>query len=155
MVLLISTATTCQDKENKNCHISIRFSNNSEKNLYVRSVHYIPRYPFASEVEYIHSTVQSHYKVYSGEQDNRDAMFDGSCLEYYFEDNDYYSDTHIVYIFDAAVVENTAWEIVARDYLVLKRYDLTLEDLQLLDWKITYPPTEAMKDVKQWPSYGE
>jgi hypothetical protein len=154
VILLICTASRCQDKESENCHTAIGFSNNSTKNLYVRGMHYIPRYPFASEVGYIHSTVNERYKVKSGEQSNRKAMSSSGCHEDRFDD-DYYSDTFIVYIFDAAVVENTPWEIVARDYLVLKRYDLTLEDLQRLDWKITYPPTEMMKDVKQWPPYEE
>lgn len=40
------------------------------------------------------------------------------------------------------------------DYQVTKRYDLSLEDLNRLNWTITYPPTEAMKDVKMWPAYG-
>lgn len=74
-------------------------------------------------------------------------------MDFYNRDTNY--GTVFVYVFDADIVENTSWGIVARDYLVLKRYDLTLEDLQRLDWKITYPPTEATKNIKQYPPYGE
>ena len=79
-------------------------------------------------------------------------MWSGICFEKVFK-NENFSDTVYVYVFDAAVVDNTSWDIVAKDYLVLKRYDLSLEDLQRLNWQVTYPPTEAMKDVKQYPPY--
>ena len=85
-------------------------------------------------------------------KENKDALFSRSCIEHQFGR---IGDSLFVYIFDAELIENTPWEVIAKDYLVLKRYDLTLEDLQRLNWKITYPPTEAMKDVKQYPPYGE
>ena len=37
---------------------------------------------------------------------------------------------------------------------VLQLYQLKLEDLQRLNWTITYPPTAAMRDVKMFPPYG-
>jgi len=65
------------------------------------------------------------------------------------------NDTQMIFIFDGNVIWNTDWEIVARDYLVLQRYDLSLQDLQKLNWKLYYPPTEAMKDIKMYPPYQE
>lgn len=35
--------------------------------------------------------------------------------------------------------EGTLWNEVTENYLVLKRYDLSLNDLQMMDWKMTYP----------------
>lgn len=35
------------------------------------------------------------------------------------------------------------------------RYDLTLEDLEYLDWSVTYPPTQEMKDVHMNPPYSD
>jgi hypothetical protein len=48
-------------------------------------------------------------------------------------------DTLSVYIFDAQVLETTPWDTVKANYLVLKRYDLSLDDLNRLNWIITYP----------------
>lgn len=45
----------------------------------------------------------------------------------------------IVFIFDAAVVDNTPWDTIRNNYLILKRYELTLQDLEKVDWRITYP----------------
>ena len=36
---------------------------------------------------------------------------------------------------------------------VLCRYQLTQPDLEKVNWVITYPPTEAMKDIKMYPPY--
>jgi hypothetical protein len=48
-------------------------------------------------------------------------------------------DTLSVFIFDAQVLENTPWDTVKAKYIILKRYDLSLDDLNKLNWTITYP----------------
>jgi len=150
LLALTCMATRCPDKENENCHTAIGFSNNSEKDLYVRPYDLIHRPSHISEIEHIKGTVQQRYKIYSAEQDNRRATDWFICYERTFRMDSLIN----LYIFDATVVENTPWETVAKDYLVLKRYELSLADLQRLDWQVTYPPTEAMEDVKQHPPYG-
>jgi hypothetical protein len=45
----------------------------------------------------------------------------------------------MVFIFDAKVLETTPWDTVKAKYLVLKRYDLSLQDLEDMNWTITYP----------------
>jgi len=48
------------------------------------------------------------------------------------------------------------WDEIKNEYHhVLKRYDLSLPDLQRLKWEVFYPPTEAMKDMKMYPPYGK
>jgi len=157
LLLVICIASTCGKKyDSENCHYAIKFSNNMAKDLRVRDEFLHPiHYPNSFNIEKLSYTARGEmYKVRSGEQDNRSAMGSRGCVENVFNRVDGFLDTVFVYIFDAAIIENTSWDIVARDYLVLKRYDLTLEDLQRLDWRVTYPPTEAMKDVKQYPPYN-
>ena len=155
LVYIICAAVSCEQKENDNCHVAIRLSNNSHKDVYVRAIQLDFLQSGSGELGYsrYRNTVTPVYKVKSGEQNNRRATDDNYCLEDTFIDHSF-SDTLNLYVFDAFIVENTPWEVVARDYLVLKRYDLSLEDLQKLDWRVTYPPTEAMKDVEQYPPYG-
>ena len=154
-ILLLSwicMATKCRDKDSGNCHTAVRISNYSERNIRIAQTFLSIYYPDPLNIKGFYLTAsEEKYKIISGELDNSKAARSSSCMEKQFEN---YKPL-IVYVFDADVVENTSWEVVARDYLVLKRYDLTLEDLQRLDWKITYPPTEAMKDVKMYPQYGE
>jgi hypothetical protein len=44
-----------------------------------------------------------------------------------------------IYIFNASIVDNTPWDTVKKNYMILKRYDLNLHDLDSLIWTITYP----------------
>jgi hypothetical protein len=49
------------------------------------------------------------------------------------------SDKMSIYIFDSDTLKKYDWENVRINYRVLKRYDLTLHDLQSTDFYVTYP----------------
>ena len=61
------------------------------------------------------------------------------------------ADTLSIYIFSKSVYEDTAWSNVRSGYQVLQRYDLSLENLQRLDFKVPYPPTTEMAGMKIYP----
>ncbi|NGF57657.1 hypothetical protein G5B35_24150 [Parapusillimonas sp. SGNA-6] len=64
-------------------------------------------------------------------------------------------DTLSLVIFSVDTLEKYPWEIIREDYMILQRYDLSMSDLRKLDYSIAYPPTEAMRNMKMWPRYGE
>lgn len=47
--------------------------------------------------------------------------------------------TIMIFVFDLDKVINKPWAQIQSDYDVLKRYDVTIDRLNTLDWKITYP----------------
>ena len=49
------------------------------------------------------------------------------------------ADTLSVYFIDNAVYETEPWDSVRIHYKILKRLDLSIADLQALNYKITYP----------------
>ncbi len=61
------------------------------------------------------------------------------------------SDTLSVFIFDSDTIKSVNWDDIQKEYSVLKRYDLSIENLEMLDWTITYPPTKEMEGVKAFP----
>jgi hypothetical protein len=68
-------------------------------------------------------------------------------------------DTLSVYIFDKDTLGRYEWNKVQKDYKVLQRYDLSIEDIHALYNEysipeIPYPPTSAMKHMKMYPPYG-
>ncbi len=65
------------------------------------------------------------------------------------------SDTISIYLFHTDTIERYSWKEICEDYLVLKRYDLSLSDLKKLKFKVPYPPTPAMKEMKMYPAYKE
>ena len=85
------------------------------------------------------------YKRQSSDNTNKVLPFseNKTALWYYgcFEDllQSLKKDTLFVYVFDAEIVETTPWDTVLANNLILKRYDLSLEDLQNMNWTIIYP----------------
>ena len=49
------------------------------------------------------------------------------------------SDTLELFIFDARVVQTVPWDSVLAKYLILKRYDLTLDSIRKMKNVINYP----------------
>jgi len=62
----------------------------------------------------------------------------GCCWEGTFK-QEIKSDTLMIFIFDAKVLESTPWDTVRKNYMILARYDLTYKDLVKFDWTIPYP----------------
>lgn len=61
------------------------------------------------------------------------------------------SDTLSIFIFDSDVYENTDWSEIRDNYNILKRYDLSLGDLERLKYVLTYPPDASMDGVRMYP----
>lgn len=67
---------------------------------------------------------------------------------------DFKIDTMSVFFFDTDTLNKYPWEEIRKDYKILRRYDLSLQDLEYLEYKIYYPPTPKMRDIKMYPPYG-
>lgn len=45
----------------------------------------------------------------------------------------------MLFLLDYETVESIKWDTIRKKYIVLKRYDLTKDDLDSMNWTITYP----------------
>jgi hypothetical protein len=68
-------------------------------------------------------------------------------------------DTLSIYVFNQDILNAHSWEKIQREYKILLRYDLSIEDIRLLYNEhdvpeIPYPPDEQMKNMKMYPPYG-
>src|SRR5688572_20755122 len=61
------------------------------------------------------------------------------------------ADTLSIYIFDADTLSAHPWNVIRSQYNILKRYDLSLQDLQSLDFVVMYPPDASMQGMKMFP----
>jgi hypothetical protein len=127
--------SSCNDKV-KECHKYISVQNLSDKNIYVE---YVSGYPdtnaFANEPS--PAIYPERNKVLSG-QPNLLALQSRNCWEDNFK-SFVTSDTLMVYIFDGQVLDSLPWDSVKAKNLILKRYDLSLQDIHQMHWSITYP----------------
>lgn len=152
----------CYPKDSENCHYRMYFKNESLIDVYVQGGwgDTVPKDPSTygrSKTEELSlHTVKSNSNEFIFHTDRSRG-----CIEGTFKDKETYPnsaydyDTFNVKIMDASMVHNTSWDTIVKHYMLLKRYDLSLEDLQKLDWTLTYPPTEAMRNIRQWPPYGK
>lgn len=144
-------ANAC-NREDENHHRTIEIINNSEKAIYTYLGLFYPdtlfeagRIPSSSE--------PSIYKVVPHER-NRSALNMARIYwETIFKDGSQIpSDTLMIYIYDAELWESKTFNHIYNT--VIQRYDVSLQDLQWLNWKISYPPSEEMKNIKMYPPYN-
>ena len=124
-VLLSSTCEKDKDK-----HDLIMFTNNSSELIYVRGSW---EYPDTAINFSNPALAGDFYKVAANTSDDPLRLQD--TYEGRFEQ----FEKVMVFVFDAQVLETTPWDTVKANYLVLKRYDLSLDDLNRMNWTITYP----------------
>lgn len=80
------------------------------------------------------ASAPSLYKIEPGRQINLRSSFEWENVI-----KEMPSDTLSIYVFDADTLTIYNWSQVKEGYKVLKRYDLSIDDLHQMNWTITYP----------------
>jgi hypothetical protein len=107
----------------------LRFINNSYRRIY--AIEQI-NYPDTSINNYNPTNDKSNYEVLPNSSKNIKSY---SWPQLVISSND----TIMFFVYDANVLETTSWDTVRKNYLILKRYEFSMQDLIDLDWTITYP----------------
>jgi len=89
---------------------------------------------------------------------SRDSVAIGPILKnggyYYYQYNKYKSsDILCLYIFNSDTLRKYSWEEIKEGYKVLRRYDLNVNYLKEIDYKVCYPPSENMENIQMYPPY--
>jgi hypothetical protein len=146
LTIFVLTSNTCRD-DNKNCHDRIVFINTTNKTLYIV-------WDDTTILSKYNGNPYSNWNKALPNGENNTGLFNMSNGRSYCYENTL-NDTLHIFIFEDNVLATYTWQEVVDNYMVLQRYDLNLTDLQQLNWQISYPPSEAMKDIKMYPPYGE
>lgn len=125
----------CGDKE-KECHKTITFKNATSDTLYVVSSFHYP--DTTTLVGISNPELDPNFTKVFPNESNTQVQWGRDCIESDFKFS-IPSDTMMIYVFDAKVLKETQWDTVKANYMVLKRYDLSLQDLESMYWTITYP----------------
>ena len=143
-----------------NSHFCIFFTNNANHSIYVYD-HPKEDYLYSPNPPQYYDTVLLPYYYnplcdsfdtkYNPGKEECGWFFSMDCYECMFG---YEYDTLLIFIFNADTLETYGWDTVREYYKVEQWYDLILEDLQKMDFKLSFPPTEAMKHIHMWPPYG-
>ena len=60
-------------------------------------------------------------------------------FKYGFSTRMHTCDTLSVYIFSTDTISKYGWEKVRDDYLILKRFDLSWDDIKRMEWEVSFP----------------
>jgi len=145
---LLFTAMDCT-KDGPNAHHRIKFYNDADYAIYHGEDF---NYPDTSLLHVQDVTIPGwNLKVEPHHRSHNDALMQWDPYEILFG-NDF--DTLMVFVFNADSLTFYGWDYAKNNNLVLQRYDLSLSNLQQLNWSLHFPPTEEMRDIKMWPPYG-
>jgi hypothetical protein len=92
------------------------------------------------------------HKWHSAETDSL-ASFIGD-QKYYLQER-LPKDTLSVFIISCDTLNKYGYDVVAKENRILVRYDLSIPDLERMNYNIPYPPALWMKETKMFPSYDE
>ena len=152
--LLVILTSCSYDYRTRGMHETIPFENNSDIEVWAKSESVypdekerVPPYGNSLHQDFLHSPGMYKVAPHSISEDALDLVR-WNTYEWHLAwlEETYNIKTQSIFIFrgDLAYgVENLS------DYL-LARYDVTLEDLVRLDWKLSYPPGEEMVGIKIW-----
>mgnify|MGYP007112203203 CR=1 FL=1 len=145
LLLIFNSMVACNWCEDENHHWRIDLKNDSDKPFYV----YYSTENLETLARFV-GAITPDYKVLP--QATNDKVL---CMRYGWES--FFGDPHIVnsdtlriYILDADILESK--KDIPKS--IIQRYDLSLKDLQRLNWTLAYPPTVSMSNIKMWPPYG-
>lgn len=133
-VFYLSFSSSTCNKEDENCHRNIFVDNKSAKDIYI-----LPSWEYPDTTIY-HQNVSpkaaGQLKIMASTNDA--TYLPRRCWEHDFSESRIGKDTLIIYLFDAQIVENVPWDSIRVRNQYLKRFDLSLSDLQKLNWQLVY-----------------
>lgn len=128
-VFIISTSYSCCDGPKG--HYSLKIINNSDMPIYFLDGR---NYPDTTLLDYNPALSPITFKINNNSFKNRNYR---DPIELNFKHSS--SDKIIYFLFNAKTVETVPWDTVMKKYLILRRYELTLQDLKKMNWTLTYP----------------
>ncbi len=127
----------CEPEDTDNCHYGINFINKTDKVLFVLPSKDTILHNYMDPREDSFQASISPYAGQGGVPEGRLrflASVSPRCVENLLR----YDPRLYVFVFDSLTLGNKDWEEVMTNYLVAKRYNLTLNDLEQMDWIITF-----------------
>lgn len=147
---LLFTAITCVHDDTDDRHSYIFFYNGSDYDVYINLSYCYPDTSLLHEQNVMtpgwNYSVESH--SYNNEAFAQNTSYESMFISMIGKD------TLIVFVYNADTLSVYGWDYVKDHIMVAQRYDLSLTDLQNLNWRLTFPPSEEMRNIKMWPPYG-
>lgn len=137
LLFLVLLVISCTPKDTKNCHYKIKFKNNTDKALFIETSSDTILYNYSDPRPYGANTLVK-AKAGNGSVEIGTAYFQRNgkpmCIEDLYKNND----RIYLFVYDSVALGNKNWEEIARDYLIAKRFDFSLNELSKTDFTVEY-----------------
>ena len=135
-VLLMFVSCVKPQVNTSNDHNFITFINKSNNILYVYPDYNYPNTDSYKNMSPNKLEVNPQYRVDPNESNTR--ALTAYNWERAYEPINAKLGIIMFYVFDAKIYDEKGWDYIKTNNLVLKRYDLTLQNLEDMNWTITY-----------------
>ena len=130
---LFCIATQCR---RDGCHHSIKFVNDSSKELYINLTGISHHYSNLDTTKFCLMFNNPYNNPYQCKvkphEENNSHLFTRSCIEGLIPEG-----RVVVFVFDSEVLSTVPWDSICKYYMVLKTYNITMEDMKNNNWTIT------------------
>ncbi|WP_179009661.1 hypothetical protein [Winogradskyella forsetii] len=131
------TLLSCEDLVEQTYKFNIR--NESDFELYFTMDYKYPDTTLSAENTTNRILPMSTFRL--GGFRTQDKIFDESV-----------NDTLSFFFLTKETIENNEWYEIRSNYLILKRFDVSYDDFQSIDFEIVYPPTIEMENIRMYPT---
>lgn len=132
---VIIIVVSCESTNTSKCHKIITVVNKTNKTIYVeRSEEYPSFDSYKNYPDPLNNSFTT--RVIANESSQKVFPTYGNCYESIYANIN--SGVIMFYVFDGPTLEIQGWDYIKTNNLVLKRYDLTVQDLENMNWTITY-----------------
>ena len=132
---IVTLFNSCEPTNTASCNKIITVVNNTNKTIYLERSEDYPN--FDSYKYYPDPLFNSQTTKLEANTTSKNVLPTfGNCYEGIYKSIG--SGIMMVYVFDGPTLETEGWEYIKDNNLILKRYDLTLQDLKDMNWTITY-----------------
>lgn len=132
---IITLLISCEASNTAKCHKIITVVNKTNKTIYVDASESYPETDFRKSIgDPLNNSFTT--KVEANASSKNVLPSFGNCYEAMYPNIK--SGIMMVFVFDGPTLETQGWDYIKANNLVLKRYDLTLKDLENMNWTITY-----------------
>jgi len=157
LAILVSCVFLCSCEDWMAKHLGeseYSFKNKATYNISVYSMMIPPCYYSNPATVYPDTTLPTQMPLQMREiEPNREYVY--SYTRWTLEDiyNSFNTDTISYFVISTDTLEKYGWDSVRIGYRILQRYDYSVMDYYPSGTP-TFPPTEAMRNIKMWPPYG-
>lgn len=133
LLILILLAVSCSPKDKEDCHYKINFINNSDKTLYIFASLDSSLTQFGTPDPRLNIDT----KVNPHESNDTSLRFGSGkpeCVESQYN----LSGEIFVFVFDSSIFDTHTWQEIKAQNLYDTRYNLTLAELQAMNYVIIY-----------------